>query len=221
MRDRILITGDDLSDAAQSLRYEWSTIGFALANTGVASDAIDAWASEAGDGGVYLGAWITENGKLGSIRVLRRFTDADELQVARRRLRLDGHPLSQSSVIESISVESFAPFPFMPPVETGALGPVYEIRDYVLRPGSLPGTIEAWRAALPHRHPIDPIVVVMYAIDGPDRILHVWPFAGLDERVRIRRDLYADGVWPPPGAPELIAEADSIIAWPLPRSPLS
>ena len=117
-------------------------------------------------------------------------------------------------------MQSFAPFPFMPRVVTGAFGSVYEIRDYHLIPGGLPTTIEGWRIALPGRHRVDPISVVMYALDGPARIVHIWPFAGLDERVAIRRRLTDAGQWPPPGGPEHILEATSTMAWPLPGSPL-
>jgi NIPSNAP len=106
-------------------------------------------------------------------------------------------------------------------VRTGQFGPVYEIRDYHLRPGGLPATVAGWRQALPARHRIDPITVVMYALDGPDRIVQIWPFHSLDARVEIRRDLYAKGLWPPPGGPQQILQATSIIAWPTEFSPLT
>jgi hypothetical protein len=61
----------------------------------------------------------------------------------------------------------------------------------------------------------------MYALDGPDRIVQIWPFQSLDERVAIRRDLFAKLQWPPPGGPEQILEATSIIVWPTEFSPLT
>lgn len=60
----------------------------------------------------------------------------------------------------------------------------------------------------------------MYAVDGPPRIVRIWPFDSLDERVRVRADLYAADKWPPLGGPENILEAESIMAWPTAFSPL-
>jgi hypothetical protein len=50
--------------------------------------------------------------------------------------------------------------------------------------------------------------------------VHIWPFEGLDQRVAVRRRLFEQGMWPPPGGPEHILEATSTMAWPLPGSPL-
>ena len=36
-----------------------------------------------------------------------------------------------------LKLETYAPFPDLPPVEPGAFGPVYEIRSYVLKTGGL------------------------------------------------------------------------------------
>ncbi|PBC53866.1 NIPSNAP family protein [Rhodococcus sp. ACPA1] len=214
------ITGEDQDRDAQAVRYEWSTIGFQLLNQSAASSAVDRWAQDGEDGGIYLGAWTSENGRLGRIWVLRRFPDSAAMLAARERLRVDGHPLASIDAIESVSVESFAPLPFMPLVETGTFGPAYEIRDYRLVPGGLTDTIAGWRKALPLRNPVDPITVVMYALDGPDRLLHIWPFKSPNERLAVRREVYEVGIWPPPGAPDVIRDADSTMAWPLPSSPL-
>jgi hypothetical protein len=73
---------------------------------------------------------------------------------------------------------------------------------------------------VPGRHVVDPIAVVMYALDGTARIVHIWPFSGLDERVAVRRRLVEENKWPPLGGPEHILEATSTMAWPLPGSPL-
>jgi hypothetical protein len=152
--------------------------------------------------------------------VLRAFDDHAALDEERRRALLHRAPFGAGDHLTDLRMTSFAPFPFVPPVQTGDFGPVYEIRDYHLVPGGLPATIDGWRRALPGRHRIDPVTVVMYALDGPARIVHIWPFHGLDERVAIRADLYARGLWPPPGGPEHILEADSTIAWPTKFSPL-
>jgi hypothetical protein len=213
------LTGKDQSSDVTDVRFEWTTLKFALVDQAEVAERVDAWATTEDDGGEYLGGWATENGRLGRIWVLRRFNTMEAVLKARRHQRLVGHPLAEAKQIQSLSVETFAGFPFTPNVTTGSHGPAYEIRDYRLVPGGLPSTIEGWRTALPRRHAIDPITVVMYALDGVDRIIHIWPFNSPDDRLAKRKQAYEDS-WPPPGAPEMIAEADSTMAWPLPQSPL-
>ncbi|WP_256788080.1 NIPSNAP family protein [Frankia sp. AvcI1] len=217
-----VITGADLGAAEQAVRYELATLHFGLAEGGQAAAGVLPWVEGHGARGRLLGCWQTEHGPLGRLFVLRSFDDDGELAAERTRARLSAAPFGAGpgSVVTDLSLASFAPFPYVPPVRPGEFGKVYEIRDYHLRPSGLAPTIEAWRGALPARHVIDPLTVVMYALDGPARIIHIWPFAGLDERVEIRRDLAARGIWPPAGAPEQILDAQSIMAWPTDFSPL-
>lgn len=214
----------DLNDdrgIGQAVRYEWSTVSFKLPDTKIATDAVEQWCASETDGGTYLGSWLAENGRLGRAYTLRRFDDAASMLDARTAQRLDGHPLSKlTDSVADLLVESFAPLPPMGAVDTGALGPVYEIRDYRLFPGTLPRSIAGWSTALPRRQQVNPVALVMYAIDGPDRIVHIVPFEGLDERIKTRKEIAENGVWPPRGGPESIAEGDSTIAWPLAGSPM-
>ncbi|WP_246257220.1 NIPSNAP family protein [Amycolatopsis anabasis] len=217
----VAITGDDVDPEQQNVRYELATLSFRLLDADRAAAGILPWVNGPAARGTLLGCWQTENGPLGRLIVLRGFADDTELALERARARASTDPFGAGDHLTDLSLRSFAPFPFLPPVRTGQFGSVYEIRDYHLRPGGLPATIAGWRQALPARHRIDPLTVVMYALDGPDRIIQIWPFHSLDERVAIRRDLYASGLWPPPGAPEQILEATSVIAFPAEFSPLT
>jgi hypothetical protein len=76
-------------------------------------------------------------------------------------------------------MDSYAPFPFLPPVVPGKYGKVYEFRTYHLKPGGLPPTIAAWEAALPERNKLSPLIINMYALDGAPRNTHIWPYARL------------------------------------------
>ncbi|MEV0266219.1 NIPSNAP family protein [Streptomyces sp. NPDC050617] len=221
MTQPVPISGEDVGQEQQNMRYELTTLAFRLLDYEPAAAGIEPWVNGPDARGRLLGCWQTENGPLGRIVVLRGFTDDAELARERMRARADDRPFGAGDHLTDLTMQSFAPFPFVPPVRTGSFGPVYEIRDYHLRPGGLPATIAGWRKALPGRHLVDPLTVVMYALDGPDRVIQIWPFNSLDERVALRRDLYATGQWPPPGAPEQILEAASLIAWPTPFSPLT
>lgn len=215
------ITGADLTSAEQNIRYELAILSCRLLDQDAAVDGVQPWVGDVDAGGRLLGCWTAENGRLGRVFVLRAFDDDAALAEERRRALLHRAPFGAGAHLTDLSMTSFAPFPFVPPVQTGRFGPVYEIRDYHLVPGGLTSTIAGWRQVLPARHRIDPLTVVMYALDGPARIIQIWPFHGLDERVAIRGELYSTGMWPPPGGPDQILEADSIIAWPTAFSPLS
>ena len=65
--------------------------------------------------------------------------------------------------------DSYAPFPFLPSVKPGKYGAVYEIRTYKLKHGGVPNTIAAWRPPSPERIKLSPLVIAMYALDGPPR----------------------------------------------------
>lgn len=221
MPEPLPISGEDVAPEQRNVRYELATLHFRLLDAERAAAGVEPWVHGPDAHGRLLGCWQTENGPLGRLLVLRGFTDDAELARERMRARTDGRPFGAGDHLTDLTMQSFAPFPFVPPVQTGDFGPVYEIRDYHLRPGGLPATIAGWREALPGRHRVDPVTVVMYALDGPDRIVHIWPFQSLDERVAIRRDLYTTGQWPPPGGPEQILEATSMIAWPTGFSPLT
>ncbi|WP_433799901.1 NIPSNAP family protein [Actinomycetospora sp. CA-084318] len=214
------ITGHDLDPTAQAVRYELTTVHFTLPNTDRAIAGIEPWVRAPDAGGEFLGCWTGEHGPLGRAYVLRSFDDDAALAAERARAARARHPFGAGEHLTDLTMCGFAPFPFVPRVIPGEFGRVYEIRDYHLVPGGLPDTIEGWRQRLPGRHVIDPVTVVMYALDGPARIVHIWPFQGLDERVAIRADLVEAGKWPPPGGPENILRGDSVMAWPTTFSPL-
>lgn len=215
-----MIDGEDVATAAQAIRYELTTLSFRMPDAAQAKAGIMPWLTAPEATGRLLGLWESEHGILFRVFVLREFPDDAALAAERQRAMHDRQPFGAGPHLTDLGMQSFAPFPFVPPVVTGSFGAVYEIRDYHLIPGGIPATIDGWRQKLPGRHRVDPLTVVMYALDGPARIVHIWPFSGMDDRVSIRRSLYADGMWPPPGGPEHIMSATSTMAWPLPGSPL-
>jgi hypothetical protein len=50
--------------------------------------------------------------------------------------------------------------------------------------------------------------------------MHIWPYASLDERQRLRTKAVADGVWPPPGGPDQLLAQQADIFLPAEFSPL-
>ena len=201
--------------------YELTTLSCPLLAAADAIAGARAWAAAADAKGQLLGCWRTEIGTLGRVLVLRGFEAPEDMTAERRRALLSGNPFNAGSVVTALSMDSYAPFPFLPPVQPRRLGSVYEFRTYRLKPGGLPPTLAGWEKAIePARAYTAHLVVNMYALDGPPRITHIWGFADLLERSALRTQAYAAGVWPPQGGPEQIIEATSTIALPDAESPL-
>lgn len=201
--------------------FELTTLACPLLGAGEVAQRARAWAAGPQAGGSLLGCWRTELGTLGRVLVLRGFDTPDALQAERRRALLSADPFNAGELATSLSMESHAPFPFLPPLRTGARGPVYELRTYRLRPRGLPPTLAGWEAAIgPAREYTAHLVTNLYALDGPPRITHIWGFADLAQRSALRAAAYASGAWPPRGGPEQILEATATIALPEPGSPL-
>jgi hypothetical protein len=154
--------------------------------------------------------------------VLRGFDDHAQLLGERERILRTTDPFGAGDTIASLNFDSYAPFPFLPPVKPGKYGAVYEIRTYKLKHGGVPHTIAAWEAAVPARCELSPLSIAMYAFDGPPRFTHIWPFASLDVRAAVRADSVAKGIWPPKGGPDwLTGEMRSTIGLPTAISPLA
>jgi hypothetical protein len=201
--------------------YELTTLSCPLLSLPTAMAGASAWAAAPDARGQLMGCWRTDIGTLGRVLVLRAFATADALAIERRRALLHVNPFNAGSIVTALSMDGYAPFPFLPPVQPRAFGSVYEFRTYCLKPGGLPPTLAGWEQAIePARDYTAHLVVNMYALDGPPRITHIWGFKDLAERTALRIWAYGAGVWPPKGGPEQIIEATSTIALPDPDSPL-
>lgn len=201
--------------------YELATLSCPLPAVAQAAEGARHWVSDPDAKGTLVGCWRTELGALGRVLVLRGFEAPEDMTAERRRALLSASPFNAGTVVTALAMDSYTPFPFLPPIRTGARGAIYEFRTYVLRPGGLPPTLAAWEEAVPGAPDYTQhLVVNMYALDGPPRITHVWTFASLDERARLRGAAFASGIWPPKGGPQQIAEATSTIGLPESFSPL-
>jgi len=201
--------------------YELTALSCPLLSLSTAWAGARAFIGEDDAAGELLGSWRTEIGQLGRLLLLRGFETAEDLAAERRRALLSVDPFHSGGVVTALSMESYAPFPFLPPVQPRPMGGIYEFRTYHLKPGGLPPTLAGWKEAIkPAREYTSHLVINMYALDGPPRITHIWGFESLEQRAALRAKFYAAGLWPPQGGPEQIAEATSTIALPEDSSPL-
>ncbi|MBV8447254.1 MAG: NIPSNAP family protein, partial [Hyphomicrobiales bacterium] len=166
--------------------YELAKLTVQIGSTSKALPGIKAFVEEGKARGELLGCWASEIGELNKIAVLRGFSDSEGLRAERKRLLESSNPFGCRDVLTHMEADSYAPFPDLPPIETGAFGPVYEIRSYALKPGMLAHVMASWRTSLPARIKLSRNLIVMHTIDGPPRFTHIWPYASLEQRAEIR-----------------------------------
>lgn len=201
--------------------YELTTLSSHLLTLPEVIDNAESYLHHPDTQGQWLGAWTAENGRIGTLRILRGFSDSETLQSERQRALHHPNPFgAKEGLVSAMEMESYAGFPFLPPVSPGRFGKYYEFRTYWLKPGGLVPTIDAWEAAMPERSKLSPLLINMYGLDGAPRITHIWPFESLDERIAIRAESYAMGIWPPKNGPQQFHEATSTIWLPTENSPL-
>jgi hypothetical protein len=168
-----------------------------------------------------LGCWYCDIGAVNQILIIRKAGDAAGALDARFAAQNAANPLGIGEFITAMSMDTYVSLDFIAPMQPGAFGPVYEVRSYVLKPGSLPAIIDAWRKSVPGRMTISPVVAAMTSVSGAmARLLHIWPYNSFDERARLREKAVAEGVWPPAGGPGLLVSQQVDIYLPAAFSPM-
>lgn len=202
-------------------RYEVVTLTVPVGITPQALPRIKQYLDETPSKGRFLACWYADIGTLNQIMVIRGYDSAADQAEEREAALLAGNPFGIGDLVTGMKVDCYAPFPFLPPVETGEKGPFYEVRVYGIKPSGLAPTIEAWRGAVPERSELSPLTIAMFAVDGnAPRFMNIWPYPSLEARNKARADAVAAGVWPPKGGPQHLTNLESAIFLPAPFSPL-
>ena len=203
-------------------RYEVATLTVLVGTIAKALPLIKDYVTHASAGGRLLGCWTAEIGALNRIRVLRGFADEPDLMRERERALQGGNAFGIADFVTAMTLDAYAPFPFLPPIACGNFGPVYEFREYDIKPQGLASVIEIWRGATGARIALSPLVIAMHAVEGATpRFMHIWPYRSLDERQRIRAAAISAGVWPPKGGADHLTTMQTSIFLPVDFSPLS
>jgi len=164
----------------------------------------------------------TEIGPLNEIVHIWGYRDlADRARVRGEAAKDTNWPPKISEFIREMRSEIVVPFSFIPEVRPGKVGPIFELRYYTLKPGTLPDTATGWEAKLPERTKLSPIVLAGGVEFGKaNGFVHIWAYSGLDQRAKVRADAVAAGVWPPPGGRDRLLSQDNKILLPASFSPL-
>lgn len=200
--------------------YDLTYLTLRPATTPKALPRVADWLAANPARGELLACWVAEIGVLNRILLLRSYADHAALLADHDALARDSNPYGIADVLTARSADAYVGFPFLPPIAAGAHGPVYEVRSYVLRPDGVTPTIAGWEKTLPGRRPLSSPLIGMYSITGATpRFVHIWPYASLDDRQRIRGEAVEKGLWPPPGGSERLIEMQSEIYLPAAFSP--
>ncbi|WP_249976227.1 NIPSNAP family protein [Vreelandella olivaria] len=203
--------------------FELTTFTVRVATHGKAMEQIEATLQDASVGGQLFGCWYSELGTLNQVAVLRGFDSLESRQTERERLLLAGNPLGVEEFMTDMNIEDYTLFPFLEGITPGDFGPFYELRVYDVRPSGLQVTLDGWKDAVPPRttDAYSPLSAAFYATNGTTpRIMHLWPYRSLEERLEVRTRTVKEGVWPPKGGPAQLLDMQSTIFLPAAFSPL-
>jgi hypothetical protein len=199
------------------MHYDVTILTVRPGTTPKALPQLNQWLGDTRIGGKLLACWFSELGALNQVLLIRENESEPAIAVDHDAIVRSGNPYGVADMIAAVSTDTYVSFPFMPPMQAGSAGPFFEVRTYLLKPAGLEKTIELWRAAVPNRAKLSPLLAAMYSVSGSvPRFMHIWPYASLDERQRIRGEAVKLGVWPPPGGPDqlLAQQADIFLAAP-------
>ncbi|MBI2015962.1 MAG: NIPSNAP family protein [Candidatus Rokubacteria bacterium] len=166
--------------------------------------------------------WHTEVGPLNEIVHVWGYRDLAERARIRAEAAKDPNwPPKIGEFIREMRSEIVAPFGFIPEARPGKIGPIFELRYYTLKPGTLPELAKGWEAALPERMKLSPVVLAGGVEFGrANGFVHIWAYASLDQRAQVRAEAVKKGVWPPPGGGDRLLTQENKILLPAAFSPL-
>lgn len=203
--------------------YELITFRLRVRTPAQALKRLETSLAEPLDGVVLMGCWLSEIGAQNQIAVLRGFADEASRQRERERWLEAPDAFGIGEFLLDQSVDDYRLFPFLEPLQPGAHGPFYELREYNLVPSGLAPTLEGWKKAIGPRsgEGYSQVYAAFYATSGRvPRYLHVWPYATQEQRLDVRTRAVADGVWPPENSAPQLREMNSTLYLPAAFSPL-
>lgn len=176
-----------------------------------ALDGVERWLGGEGRDGTLIACWYASLGPANRVLVWRGFDDHDGLIDAQLRVAASADPYGVGEHLAGLDSNVFHEIDFVGPPARDVEGPLFEVRDYVLKLDRLPRLLDLWRDALPARLALAPWMTALFALSGAaPRVLHIYPWPNLERRNAIRDSARSVG-WPPPEAPQQIDWQESTI----------
>jgi hypothetical protein len=166
--------------------------------------------------------WHTEIGPLNEIVHVWPYRDLAERARIRAEAAKDPNwPPKISEFIRTMHSEILVPFPFAQLLPPGKYGPIYEMRTYTCKLGTLPDTMKSWEPKVPERVKLSPLIVAGGVDLGEvNRFIHIWAYTSLDQRAAVRAKSAQLGIWPPTGGAQRLLTMANKILMPAAFSPM-
>ena len=160
-----------------------------------------------------LGFWTTEIGPLNQVVHLWPYKDLEDRGRVRASFAKDPNwPPPIHEHLTDMASDVIVPFPYSPDIKPGKMGPIYEMRYYILQPGAVPKVRDLWAEKFPGRHKLAPNLLVGTTEFGElNKLIHIWPYSSLEHRAQTRAKATAEGIWPPNTAPYFLSMKNKIL----------
>jgi hypothetical protein len=167
------------------------------------------------------GHWATEVGNPNEVVAIWPYDSLEHRKQVRAEADASGiWPPDTGDLIESMVSEIYTPAPFAPAIGERNIGPIYEMRMYTYSAEDIPEVLESWGERLAARQEYSPMAGCWYKeTGGLDNFVHMWAYPNFEERMRIRVETRANGVWPPPNSAPIIRQRTKLLM-PAPFSPM-
>lgn len=169
------------------------------------------------------GHWYTEAGPLNQMVAIWPYEDLNQRAEIRRLAEAGPNPKwppNTGELIVDMVSEIYLPAPFMTPLGERKIGPLYEMRLYTYPAESIPTVLEAWSQHIAEREKLSPLAGCWYSeFGGLNNFVHLWAYPSFEERLRIRDEARAQGIWPPSGSVPPVRQ-ESKLLFPAPFSPM-
>jgi hypothetical protein len=166
--------------------------------------------------------WHTEVGPLNQIIHVWTYDDfAHRAAVRAASQKEEGWPPPIREFVVDQYSEIFHPAPFSPNLAPREVGPLFEIRQYTLAAGQIPGLIERWSEKIEGRQKFSPLVGGWYTEFGAlNKWVHIWAYKDANERFSARAAAAATGNWPARNPPGVVIKQENSFVMPASFSPI-
>ena len=196
--------------------YEFRTYQLEPGTAGVYGERVAEKIEKRVEYSPLMGYWYTELGSLNEVLHIWPYNDSNERAEIRQKVVDDGiWPPDAGDLITGQRSEIMIPTSFTEFTGEQEVGPVFEMRTYMYKPGEVNKTIDAWSEFIEERRKYSPCIGAWYTDLGElNKFVHIWSYESLSQRMEVREEMGKLGFWPPKsGAKPLSMDAQILFPY--------
>jgi hypothetical protein len=158
--------------------------------------------------------WHTEIGPLNQVIHVWPYENFKHRADVHAHVAKDPHLSGRlAEFIVAAESEIYCLAPFSPKLGGGKkLGSIYEMRIYQHSPRSMQKVIKRWAESMPDRLAISPVAACLWCEIGViNRWVHIWPYADMEDRERVRLEAAKLKTWPPDSLEYMVRQENRIL----------